>query len=235
MTTFCGLLIEKSGKNKKVIITCSYDDKFCKYYTNEAVCTFEGLQDCIIGLLSSAMTFFANKYQGKTPSRFFIYRSGVSDAEKKNLFKEEINAIDKYLLSANPSTQYIYTVVNKKNDIKFFENEGGQLKNPSDGTVLDRDVTSTGCYEFFMQNQFVNQGCATPTHYHVLKSTLGIPMEQYQLLTFHMSYYYWNWPGPTRLPACLKFAETYSKNLGNIGTNDKFEIKDVLRSKPFYV
>jgi hypothetical protein len=235
MTTFVGLLIEKSGKNKKVIITFSYDDKFCKYFSNEAVCKIEELSDCIINLLSSAMKFFANKYGGKTPGRFFIYRSGVSDAEKKNLFKDEINTIEKYLLSINPNTQYIYTVVNKKNDIKFFENEQGNLKNPSDGTVLDRDITTFGCYEFYMQNQFVNQGCATPTHYHVLRSTLGIPMEQYQLLTFHMSYYYWNWPGPTRLPACLKFAETYSKNLGNITLSDKFEIKDKLRSKPFYV
>ena len=216
MTTFVGLLIEKSGKNKKVIITCSYDEKFCKYYSNEAVCKIEELSDCIINLLSSFMKFFGNKYGAKTPGRFFIYRSGVSDAEKRNLFKEEINTIEKYLLSINPNTQYIYTVVNKKNDIKFFENDNGNLKNPADGTVLDKDVTSAGCYEFFMQNQFVNQGCATPTHYHVLRSNLGIPMEQYQLLTFHMSYYYWNWPGPTRLPACLKFAETYSKNLGNI-------------------
>lgn len=235
MTTFVGLLIEKCGKQKKVIITCSYDDKFCKYYSNEAVCNVDDLSKCIVSLLSSAMRFFGNKYNGKTPGRLFIYRSGVSDAEKKNVFKEEINTIEKYLLSVNPNTQYIYTIVNKKNDVKFFENDRGNLKNPSDGTVLDRDITSAGCYEFFMQNQFVNQGCATPTHYHVLKTTLPIPMEQYQLLTFHMSYYYWNWPGPTRLPACLKFAETYSKNLGSITSNDKFDIRDTLRSKPFYV
>lgn len=235
MTTFVGLLIEKCGKQKKVILTCSYDDKFCKYYTKEEVCNIDDLSSCIVRLLSSAMTFFKNRYNGNTPRRLFIYRSGTSDAEKKALFKDEINTIDRFLLSVNPNTQYIYTVVNKKNDVKFFENERGNLKNPNDGTVLDRDVTSAGCYEFFMQNQFVNQGCATPTHYHVLKTTIGIPMEQYQLLTFHMSYYYWNWPGPTRLPACLKFAETYSKNLGNLSLNDKFEINDSLRSKPFYV
>lgn len=236
MTTFIGLLIEKCGKDKKVILTSSYDDNFCKYYSKEAVCKPEDLSECIVSLLSSTMSFFAKKYNNNVPSRFFIYRSGVSDAEKRNLFKDEINSINRYLLSVNSKAQYIFTVVNKKTDIKFFVDEGnGNLKNSSDGTVLDRDVTTAGCYEFYLQNQYVNQGCATPTHYHVLKSTLGIPYEQFQLITFHMSYYYWNWPGPTRLPACLKFAETYSKNLGSITTNDRFDIKDNLRSKPFYV
>ena len=231
------MLIEKSGKSlKKVIITCSYDRAFCKYYSNEAVCKFEDLSDCIMNLLSSACDYFSKLWNGRMPSRYIIYRSGVSDAEKKNLFRDEINSIEKYLLSIKPDAQYIYTVVNKKNDIKFFENEQpGNLKNPCDGTVVDREVTSAGCYEFFMQNQFVNQGCATPTHYHVLRSTMNIPLEIFQQLTFHMSFYYWNWPGPTRLPACLKFAETYSKSIGSVSNTDQMHIMDNLRSKPFYV
>ena len=51
------------------------------------------------GIFNVITKFFGNKYGGKTPGRFFIYRSGVSDAEKRNLFKEEINTIEKYLLS----------------------------------------------------------------------------------------------------------------------------------------
>lgn len=213
----------------------SYDQQFCKYYSCEAVCEQEDLTETLIKLLSDAIKYFANIYRGHIPSRYFIYRSGVSDAEKRNLFKEEISAFEKYFENLKKDIQFVYTVVNKKTDIKFFENDKGSLKNCSDGTVLDRDITMNGCYEFFMQNQFVNQGCATPTHYHVLKSSLDIPMEQYQLLTFHMSYYYWNWPGPTRLPACLKFAETYSKNMGSVSSKDTIIINDSLRSKPFYV
>ena len=142
-----------------------------------------------MNLLSGACKYFAQIWKNCMPKRFIIYRNGVSDEEKKNLFRDEINSIEKYLLNINPNSTYIYTVVNKRNDIKFFE-LNGNLKNPCDGTVVDREVTTAGCYEFFMQNQFVNQGCATPTHYHVLKSTINIPMEVFEQITFHMSYYY---------------------------------------------
>jgi hypothetical protein len=235
-TVFIGLLIEKCGKtSRKIILTCSYDLSFCKYFTKESICKVEDLSTTIVSLLSNACDNFGKFWNRVIPSRFIIYRSGVSDAEKKNLFKEEINTIEKYLKNLKEDSTLIYTVVNKKHDFKFFEKENSLLKNPNDGTVVDRDVTSVGCYEFFLQNQFVNQGCATPTHYHVLYSTIDLPLETFQQLTFHMSYYYWNWPGPTRLPACLKFAETYSKNLGSVKENDFIDVKEGLRNSPFYV
>ena len=215
-------------------MTCSYDKDFCKYFSTQAVCSFNDLSTCIKNLLAESTDYFSKKYK-IVPSRYFIYRSGVSDSEKKNLFIQEINSIEDYLLNLNRDSTLIYTIVNKRNDVKFFEVGNRELQNPSDGTVLDSEVTNAGCYEFYLQNQFVNQGCATPTHFHVLRDTTNIPMEIYEQITYHMSYYYWNWPGPTRLPACLKFAETYSKSIGGISGNENISIMDNLKNKPFYV
>lgn len=225
--------MEKKGNNsKKVIMTFSYDKDFCKYFIKENICLNEEISNCIVNLLSSSCNYFASKYR-IYPKRYLIYRSGVSDGEKKNLFREEIQTIENYLKNNSKDPEIIYTIINKKSDFKFFEKINGDLKNPSDGTIIDKVVTSLGCYEFYLQNQFVNQGCATPTHYHVLYSNMNIPKEEFQKITFHMSYYYWNWPGPTRLPACLKFAETYSKSLGNFEGNRS--VMEKLRDKPFYI
>jgi hypothetical protein len=215
-------------------MTCSYDRNFCKYYSTLAVCNNDELSNCIINLLSQCCNYFSNKNK-VMPLRYIIYRNGVSDSEKKNLFIEEINIIENYLNNLNNNSVFIYIVVNKKNDVKFFEINNSDLRNPCDGTIVDREITDAGCYEFYLQNQFVNQGCANPTHYHILRKTMNIPMEILQQITFHMSYYYWNWPGPTRLPACLKYAETYSKFIGALNSNDNYEIMENLKNKPFYV
>ena len=51
-----------------------------------------------------------------------------------------------------------------------------------------------------------------------------------------MSYYYWNWNGPIRLPACLKYAETYSKFIGGISDfNINLQVMEKLRNKPYYI
>lgn len=128
----------------------------------------------------------------------------------------------------------MYIVVNKRNDIKFFENNNNQLNNPPCGTAVDSQITTIGAYEFYLQNQFVNQGCATPTHYHVLRTTMKIPIEAIEEITYHMSYYYWNWPGPIRLPACLKFAETASKFL-SISNSGSDRVMEKLIMTPYYI
>lgn len=205
------------------------------YYTCETITKKEDVSKAIIDLMTKAFENFKRKYN-IYPSRAFIYRSGVSDNEKKVLFVDEILCIEKYFKSLPSNTLYHYTVVNKKNDVKFFHNQNNNLNNPPDGTVVDEVITSYGSYEFYLQNQFVNQGCATPTHFHVLKSTIGIPKEAFQEITYMMSYYYWNWSGPIRIPACLKFAETYSKFItATEGNRCDLQIKESLRTSPYYI
>jgi aubergine-like protein len=127
---------------------------------------------------------------------------------------------------------FCYIVVNKKTDVKFFENQNGTLKNPSDGTVIDTGIVSPDYFEFYLQPQFVNQGTATPSHFHVLYDTTGIPLEILEEVTFNMSYYYWGWSGAVRLPAPLKFAEKAnafgSKHLSNTPS-------ERLKDSPYFI
>ncbi len=227
--------IEKiNPSNKKIIITCSYDFSFSKYFTGERISREEDLVTNLLSLTSEVFNKFKNLH-GVFPRRAFIYRSGVSDEEKKSVFIREILGLETYFNSLNNNFEYVFIVVNKKTDMKFFviDENGRDLSNPQDGTLIDDVITTQGQYEFYLQNQFVNQGCATPTHYHVLRCTMPIPQHALQEITYHMSYYYWNWSGPIRLPACLKFAETYSKFIGSSITNK--EVMDKLKNKPYYI
>jgi hypothetical protein len=110
-------------------------------------------------------------------------------------------------LFKEPKVNHCFIVVNKKTDVKFFENSNGSLRNPQDGTVVDTGAVHPEHFEFYLQPQFVNQGTATPSHFHVLYDDTGIPLEILENVTFHMSYYYWGWSGAVRLPAPLKMAE----------------------------
>jgi aubergine-like protein len=122
--------------------------------------------------------------------------------------------------------------VNKRTEAKFFEFSNGNVNNPKEGTVIDNQVVSPGMYEFYIQPQFVNSGTATPTHFHCIQDTTGMPLEILETITYRMCYYYWNWSGAIREPAALKFAEVANKFSS---TYLKAEVRDRLKGCPYYI
>ena len=60
-----------------------------------------------------------------------------------------------------------------------------------------------------------------------------MPFEKLESIIYMQTYYYWNWPGPIREPAALKYAETcnefYSKYLSSNNVCDN------LKDSPFYI
>jgi aubergine-like protein len=97
---------------------------------------------------------------------------------------------------------------------------------------VDTGVTTPGSFEFYMQPQYVNQGTATPSHFHVLYDDTGIPLEILEDVTYAMTYYYWGWNGAVRLPAPLKFAEKANAFCGKYlsGTPN-----DVMKENPYFL
>jgi hypothetical protein len=238
-----GLDTVKHGKNKrKFIMTASYDANFSKFYTEEVVSeTDEGVVSPIGAMLRRGLDYFYQVWGNKfLPMNIIIYRSGITDPQKKTVLRTEIPVIVN-LFSGDMTTEcykdgytakFCYVVVNKKCDVKFFEVGGNNLNNPKEGTVVDTQVVSPDLYEFYMQPQYVNQGTATPTHFHCIYDTTGIPIEILEEITYKQCYYYWNWPGAIREPAALKFA----------GTANTFSskymrgyVKDKLKNSPYYI
>ena len=154
--------------------------------------------------------------------------------EMKNkiaLFNEELPIIKEFAESIK--AKLCYVAVNKKTDLKFFEKSGSRLENPKSGTCVDTDAVSPDFYEFYLQPQFVNQGTATPVHYHCLFDNTGIPIQVLEDITFKQTFYYWNWPGPIREPAALKFAEVCNSFSSRYLRNEI--VRSGLLSTPYYI
>ena len=128
----------------------------------------------------------------------------------------------------------LFCIVNKKKDIKFFDRDqrNNMIKNPSEGVVVDSGVIDPKYYEFYLQPQSVNMGTASPTHFFVINDDIKMPIEHFENITYGLCYYYWNWKGVVRLPAVLKFAETYLKFSTSVNCDD---LQDSLKRLPYYI
>ena len=181
------------------------------------------------------------------PDYIILYRQGGNYVQNKKTADNEVPMFLKYLNGLKEKLEifkkydpkFVYVCCNLKGDLKFFErgNNNGYA-NPKSGLCVDSMVTQKDKYEFYIQPQFVNQGTATPCHYQVLyedpDSEVNLKVEQLQLLSFYLSFYYWTWAGAIRVPGALKLATTamtfYSKYLGN-----KLNLPDQKFMNPIYI
>ena len=168
------------------------------------------------------------------PDYIILYRQGGNYVQNKKLAEAEVPMFNKFLNDKKASDEkfkkfnpkFIYVCCNLKGDLKFFEKGNGRYANPKSGLCVDSSVIQKDKYEFYIQPQFVNQGTATPCHYQVLyedrdneNDENNMKLEELQMLSFYLSFYYWTWAGAVRVPGALKLATTamdfLSKHLGN--------------------
>ena len=235
-----GIDSSKVGKGKtKLIFTSSFNKNFSRFYTEQQISeNGEAYQNTIRDMLRRALDNFKAKI-ARNPSMILIYTAGGNDKQKERLYREEVPIFKQMLEGVDPCyekgyvAKFCYISVNKKTDLKFFQIKGKNLGNPGNGTVIDTDVVNPDHFEFYLQPQFVNQGTATPVQYHCLYDTMGIPLEVLENITYKQTYYYWNWPGPIREPAALKFAEVCNSFTSRYMNNEFAQ--DSLRDTPFYI
>lgn len=231
--------IRISKGKRKYVLTASYDHQYSKFYTDEMI-----VDDSLIGpvntLMRSCLDYF-KKIHKILPQMIFIYRSGTSEKEKELVLETEVKSLtglfsgdlEKECYNKDYKPKFSVIIVNKRTEAKFFEFSNGNVNNPKEGTVIDTHVTSPGAFEFYLQPQYVNQGTATPTHFHCIYDTIGIPLEVLEKITYRMCYYYWNWPGAIREPACLKFAGVANK-FSSCYMKD-YLARDNLKNMPYYI
>lgn len=200
--------IPKSKSERNFVMVSSYDEYCTKYYTSIQ----KSSQDSNLAPAGSLIISALKKYEyirGKLPEYIFIYRSGSSEKEKELIMREEVEKLIEILESYRPgyAPKLCFIVVIKKTEMKFFEGDN----NPSPGMVVDTACVNPFIYEFYLQPQYVNQGTASPTNFHIIYDRTNIPCEILQELSYQLCYYYFNWNGPIRIPAPLKYAEVCNK------------------------
>jgi eukaryotic translation initiation factor 2C len=118
------------------------------------------------------------KAKNKTlPENILVYRDGVSEGQYQVLQDTEIPSLRKAcdisyppdLKKRGPKISVI--VVGKRHHTRFYatkEGEADRSGNPTNGTVVDRGVTSMWNWDFFLQAHTCLQGTAKPAHYYVV-------------------------------------------------------------------
>ena len=231
-TMIIGIDSSRAGKGKtKIVMTASFSRSLSAFYTQQIL--VDNVENSLPELFRKALDNF-HKIYNTYPHYIFIYRQGGNMKQKQKLYLTELPVIQSFFSSLKlENLKFNYISVNKKTDLKFFQEKGRGYENPQSGTVIDTEVIAPNDYQFYLQPQYVNQGTATPVEYHVLYDSINMPIEDLEKITFFQTFYYWNWPGPIREPAALKFAEVCngftSKYLGNEFVNEK------LNNTPFYI
>ena len=221
----------------KYSLTCSinyFHGYYCNYQNILNENNEDNLRNCFYKIFKNC--FDASfKYLHNEPTDIFIYRQGGNDTQNKKILSREVPIIkdlingNSSILSRNNNCKFLFCIVNKKTMNKFFANENGMIKNPESGTVIDSKITRPDYFEFYLQPQYVNQGTANPVHYQILYDSTGIPIEIFEIMSYHLTYYYSNWNGPIPYPAPLQYA-IRANMFGNKILNNKQPVNEICNS-----
>lgn len=114
------------------------------------------------------------------PENILIYRDGVSESQYAEVLRNELQPLRDACKDIYPPQmkdqqlpRFTLIIVGKRHHTRFFPKPGANttsdLKgNPEPGLIVDRDITSSREFDFFLQSHAAIQGTARPAHYVVL-------------------------------------------------------------------
>ena len=230
-----GIDSTKQKDGMKYVLSSTYNSHYSKFYTNYKV--EKNDNNALIDLIKDALDHFQKAANNRKPNKIIIYREGGNERQVMKLIKTELPKITEYIEGGYENgykPKLTIFNVNKKTDLKFFEKRGkDNYHNLPSGAVIDQEVVSPGCFEFYLQCPDVEKGTGTPVHFLCLYNTNDdLTANDFEEITLKQSYYYWNWPGPIRIPAALKYAEVANSFSSK---NIKGEIIERLKDSPYFI
>jgi aubergine-like protein len=229
-----GIDSTKTKDGMKYVLSASFNKSFNKFYTDMKVDNED--HSALCELIKSALDHFKSSNRDFKPTSIIIYRQGGNEKQTEKLIRNELPKIvemfsGKYENNYKPKLT-IFSV-NKKTDLKFFEKHNGGYRNIPSGTVIDNQVMSPGVFEFYLQCPEVDRGTGSPVHFLCLHNdNEELTVNDFEEITYKQSFYYWNWSGPIRVPAALKYAEVANTFCGK---NIKGEIINKLKDSPYFI
>ena len=230
-----GIDSTKTKEGMKYVLSASFNRNFNKFFTDIKV-EIRDDNTALSELLKSALDHFRSVNKNFKPSSVIIYRQGGNEKQTDKLKNTEVPIIEKFFSGGYEKgykPKLTIFSVNKKTELKFFERNNGGYKNIPTGTVIDKQVISPDVFEFYLQCPEVDRGTGSPVHFLCLYNTNeDMTVNDFEEITYMQSFYYWNWSGPIRIPAALKYAEvanTFS------GKNLKGEVISHLKDSPYFI
>ncbi|XP_030569875.1 protein argonaute-3 [Drosophila novamexicana] len=209
-------------------LVASLNSSYTHWYSKAVIQTKK--EEIVNGLTSSfeaALECYKTR-NGYFPDNVIIYRDGVGDGQLNVCAKYEIPQFE----VCNKSIKITFIIVQKRNNTRFFSESNNNFENPLPGTVVDKYITRTHMYDFFLVSQMVRQGSVSPTHFIVLRDDANYGPDIIQKLSYKLCFLYYNWPGTVRIPACCMYAH---KMAYLIGQSIQRDTASNLSEKLFYL
>eukprot|EP01083_Nonionella_stella_P008346 24008_1 len=224
-TMFVGMDVNHDWKSdmSTVGVCCSYDkyvSRFFSYIVRQHM-TAELIQKLQEILFKALRRFY--KENNVLPETIFIYRDGVSESQLEKVSQHEVYQVtqachaagSKLGIKYRPSFQFV--VVQKAVSARFVS---PQYSSAAPGTIVDTQLVSPRFWDFYVIPHEPPRPVggvhktATPTRYIIIRNDLNMESDDFQNLSLHLCSMYYNWPGPIRVPACVKYADKIAYMFG---------------------
>lgn len=126
-------------------------------------------------LLRSRIILWAKHNNNNYPENIVVYRDGVSEGQYDTVINNELPQLKKAceaLYHASDTKKGLprmaIVVVGKRHNTRFYpttEKDAERSANPLPGTVVDRGITESRNWDFYLQAHPALQGTARPAHY----------------------------------------------------------------------
>ena len=126
-------------------------------------------------LLHSRLKHWAQHNKNKYPENIVVYRDGVSESQYDTVIEKELPLLKRACETIYPASvtnrglrRMAIIVVGKRHNTRFYptaDSDADRSANPMPGTVVDRGISESRHWDFFLQAHSAIQGTARPAHY----------------------------------------------------------------------
>jgi len=173
-----------------------------------------------------ALLHFSRRNEGLMPVQIVVYRASVSQEEWPAVEATEVQALKLVLAAAAKGCtphgepyepKLTFLAISKRVGTRLFlpSPDSKSAKNPEPGTVVDSpEASRSKATNFYLVNQAVGKGSATPTHYTVLYDSANLSPNVLQNLSYRLSFLYFNYTGSVKMPAPAQYAKKIAHFVG---------------------
>lgn len=203
-----------------VAFVSSWDRDFVRYHSQ---LRYHKLADEVMNseemcqFMSSALKNFKSKNR-IFPSQVIVYRDGIASTQIEHVDKHELQGISTAFKNLGVKPKLEFILVNKRVNSRFVHEKTYQ--NVPKGLVVDDKVVSSQYWDFYLTPADAPEGCtSTPTRFIVIRDGLSLRQKkgslQLEAFTKQLCNLYFNWPGPVRVPSCVKNADKLTTQFGS--------------------
>lgn len=206
------------GKESVASVVATLNRNFTKHVSLSRVQPKRGqeIMNNMSEMVLKAVEVF-QKHNKFLPDTIVFFRDGVGKGQHDLIKEHEIKKIESGLDEkyGKKAPKLVFILVTKRINDRFFTKINNfKLDNPDSGMIVERKVTSNDVFDYFMVAQKVTQGTATPTHYEVIRNNSEFCADFFYTLTYFMTFNYFNWSGPVKVPSVCQYAHKQAYLLG---------------------